>query len=85
MWIAWLIIGFFCGVGAQLLYYKRVLEKNIPVLGSTEKKLREGYDLVDAIFHNIFGPVGMTPQVRIDLFNKLWRWAGREEKGFPFE
>jgi len=87
MWLLWVAIGIVFGLGAAFFYYKKKLAPlyDVAVDGHTgcAAKLARVYEMLDACHNSIWGPVGLNDQIKVDLFNKLWEWAGLPQNGVP--
>jgi hypothetical protein len=72
---------------AGYFFYVKKLQIEINKLEADERgssgKTEEVLRLLDSIHAAAFGPAGIHPQVLQDLFNKLWKWAGLEQRGIP--
>lgn len=79
-----LVIGVIVGGAGVWLYLAKKKPSAVDVVDSAiTAKLQEGLEIVDSLWAAAFGPVGVHQQVVIDLCNKLWKWAGKSEKGKP--
>lgn len=80
-------IGLLFGLGGAVYYYKKKLAPRYDAAIEGQEncagKLVKVYDLLDSAHHAAFGPVGIRPEMKTELWNKLWDWAGLSQKGMP--
>jgi hypothetical protein len=85
-WIG-LLIGLAVGGGGCYAYFKKSVIVKYELESADYKrcaaKLAKVYEMLSACHHAIWGPVGLSPGAKKDLFNKLWDWAGLPQNGVP--
>jgi len=87
MWVLWIFVGLLVGLGGAFFYYKKKLaplyDSAIEGQEANASKLARVYDLLDSAHSAAFGPIGIRPETKTELWDKLWEWAGLPQKGMP--
>lgn len=82
-----IVIGVLVGLGGAFVYYKKKLgplyDLAIEGQDNCASKLAKVYSMLDSAHHAAFGPVGIRPETKREIWNKLWTWAGLPQKGIP--
>ena len=87
MEILLLVIGLVVGAGASYWYCQRTLKAKYEIEhGDYERcaaKLSKVYEMLSACHKSVWGPVGLAQGIKDEYFNRVWEWAGLQQKGCP--
>ena len=72
-------------VGAGVVWYVKVrpIKDAVPPVIEDDGKLQAVLAIITSIHELGFTPYGMSPEALKNACNKLWKFAGLQEKGVP--
>jgi hypothetical protein len=80
----WLLIVFLLvGAGGAWWYAGKAAKIASENYKSAKAVIEDGQEAVKSVQYLAFAPIGTAPDTLADAADRLWRWAGLEEKGWP--
>ena len=87
MWFLWIVIGMLVALGGAYFYYAKKLKPlyDSAIEGQEQcaSKLAKVYGFLDSAHNAAWGPYGIREEMKDELWNKLWKWAGLAQNGMP--